>query len=296
MKHTRATLLFIFRLYTCFAFIVSGCSTSHVNLILSQDLDPLIGKKDLLKMHKESASLWHSRNKREDLDAFIALEVKIAKQPSPPREDIIRLARAHHFLAEYLESSEEEKAKHFALGSDYAEKALIYNAKLKEKILVEKLPPEQALNECKHQDAEALYWYAINLEQWAEKQGLSTLLKYKERVKKMIDRVAELSPELHHGAVYRYYGIYYAQAPGFANGDTKKSKTSFDNAVGKYPEFFANHVLYAEHYATKMDDQALFKKQLTIVINGNPKLLKEYLPEQTLEQEKAKRLLERKTP
>ncbi len=71
----------------------------------------------------------------------------------------------------------------------------------------------------------------------------------------------------------------------------KKSKQNYDKALELDPNYFATKVLYAELYATKAEDKALFTKLLNEVISGKPDVLPDLIAEQKIEQEKAKRLL-----
>ena len=110
----------------------------------------------------------------------------------------------------------------------------------------------------------------------------------------MIDRVAVLNPNYFFGAVYRYYGVYYALLPEFNEEDLKNSRKNFEKALKKSPDYFSNHFLYAEYYAKKIDDQVLFKKHLHAVLQGNPHHLEGVYPEQILEQRRARKILEGK--
>jgi hypothetical protein len=288
MKHSNATTLLLL-------LSLTACASQRVNPLLSQAADSALSKKDFLKKSHEADELWGNRNQQDSLLRFIELEEELSRSEFQTREHIVQLAHAHFILAEYMLDINRDKDAHWNQGANWAEKALTFNPAFKKKVVDEKVPTEQALSTLTAKDVEALYWYAGNLGRWASMQGLTQVLKYKERVKKMIDRVAELNSGFFYGAVYRYYGVYYALLPGYTDEDLKNSKRNFETALKKYPEYFSNHVLYAQAYASKIEDESLYKKHLNFVVKGNPKNFsyKEAYPEQLMEQARAKRLLER---
>jgi len=70
-----------------------------------------------------------------------------------------------------------------------------------------------------------------------------------------------------------------------------KSRENFEVAIKYFPEFFENHVSYAQYYAAKAKDSALFKRELQLTIQTHAYLKREIFPEQLLEQNQAKILL-----
>ena len=53
------------------------------------------------------------------------------------------------------------------------------------------------------------------------------LLAHKQTIPNC-DRVEELQPDYFYGAVYRYWGAYYAGLPSFAGQDLDRSKRMFE--------------------------------------------------------------------
>ena len=293
MKHSLPYFIIIFQLSLFLTLLQTGCSSQRLNPLLSQAIDPKLSLSELKSIHKNLNELWKKRSEKTQLLEFIKVSQSITNEPSTSETDLSKLARALYILAEYLTPNPNESKVIFENAANYAEKALSLNPNFRTKIIQEHLPPEQALTVLTFNDSEPLYWLAVNLGKWASLDGVQTMLNYKVKVKKMIDRVAELNPDLLHGAVLRYYGVYYALLPEFTASDLSHSKSNFETGIKKYPEYFANHVLYAEYYATKVENQKLFTHELKQVIHGNPRLIKEFIPEQILEQEKAKKLLEK---
>jgi hypothetical protein len=84
---------------------------------------------------------------------------------------------------------------------------------------------------------------------------------------------------------------YYAALPSFAGQDLPKSRELYEKAIAANPNHFGNRVLFAEFWATRTQDKAVFTEQLNFVINGDPNSMPDIVPEQEAEQRKAKDLL-----
>lgn len=136
-----------------------------------------------------------------------------------------------------------------------------------------------------------MYWYATNLGKWANTKGLTTKLKHKDRIFSLVKRVLDLDPDFFFGAPDRYFGAYYAVAPGFAGGDMGKSKEHFQKSLAKAPTYLGTHVLLADLWAAKEQDRELFDKELKFVLDAPVDSIPELIPEQTIEKRKAEKLL-----
>jgi hypothetical protein len=60
------------------------------------------------------------------------------------------------------------------------------------------------------------------------------------------------------------------------------------------PDYLATRVIRAEYLAVAAQDMKMFEEDLTYVINADPNKIPEVAAENTKEQEKAKKLLEKK--
>jgi hypothetical protein len=278
-------------LFFIFICLLPACASTRFNPLLSQEPDSHPPAPELIELQKNNPKLWAKRNNRSSLAAFIYSNEKVAKSSLGTQSDFVLQARAYYILGEYFSNTNDERSAQWNEASNWAEKALTFNLKFKESLLVKKKPAELGLDTLTKKDVDALYWYAAALGRWATTQGISSELKYKDRVKQMIDRVAKLNPNYFYGAVYRYYGVYYALLPEFNEDDLKNSRKNFEKALKRSPEYFGNHVLFAHYYAKKMNDQTLFNRHLQIVIKGDPHQLKDVYPEQVLEQNRAKSLI-----
>jgi hypothetical protein len=141
----------------------------------------------------------------------------------------------------------------------------------------------------------AMYWYATALGKWARASGFSVLVGQKDNIKATMTRAIELDEKFYHGGPHRYFGAFYAVAPGFAGGDPVKSQEHYDKALEIAPYFIGTKVLMAENLATKLDDEEMFDRLLEEVLAADLSTVPpEILPEMTVEQEKARELQKQK--
>jgi hypothetical protein len=141
----------------------------------------------------------------------------------------------------------------------------------------------------------AMYWYATALGKWARASGFSVLVGQKDNIKATMTRALELDENFYHGGPHRYFGAFYAVAPGFAGGDPVKSQEHYDKALAIAPYFIGTKVLMAENLATKLDDEAMFDRLLEEVLAADLSAVPpEILPEMTVEQQKARELQKQK--
>lgn len=141
----------------------------------------------------------------------------------------------------------------------------------------------------------AMYWYATALGKWARASGFSVLVGQKDNIKATMTRALELDENFYHGGPHRYFGAFYAVAPGFAGGDPAKSQEHYDKALAIAPYFIGTKVLMAENLATKLDDEEMFDRLLEEVLAADLSTVPpEILPEMQVEQEKARELQKQK--
>ena len=153
------------------------------------------------------------------------------------------------------------------------------------------VPVEQAVQSIDIAGQAAIYWYAVNFAKFSLTKGFSTALYYKDRIFRLMQHISSLDERFFHAATHRYFGAFFAKAPSFVGGDINRAKQHFERALELDNRFFATKVLYAAYYATSVDDRNLFFKLLNEVIDGDPDSLPGLIPEQHMEQKRAKELL-----
>lgn len=111
------------------------------------------------------------------------------------------------------------------------------------------------------------------------------------KVQALLDRVVALDPQYQQGEPYMYLGVLATLRPASLGGKPDEGKADFEKALalsGGHNQMV--RVLYAEHYARLMFDQALHDRLLNEVIAADP-----HAPGLTLinvlAQQRAKKLL-----
>ena len=137
----------------------------------------------------------------------------------------------------------------------------------------------------------ALYWRSSNLGRWATLESFATLLSHKDEIRAIMEFCLDADPTYWYQGPDRYFGVFYAKSPGFAGGDMKKSAAHFNRSIDAQPNYFGTRVLMAEEWAIKEDNRALFEELLNYVLNTDPNVIPELVPENTCDQRKAKKLM-----
>lgn len=272
--------------------LLAACAPTRTSGLSEKVLEsPAKSTQNSLKSQAEQA--WLDREDPERLLEAILLYKKIHQAEPGNREVLVRLSRALYFHADGYLTRDEERLARFDQGTYYGEKAMALNPEFKAQ-LDKGRPLLEALNVLGPNDLEGAYWTAANLGKWSKLKGSAAVLKNKALVQRLLEKVTALDESFFYGATSRYWGVFYAAAPAFAGGDLKKSRTYFDRSLQLAPNYFATRVLMAEMYATRVGDEKLFDEQLKYVLEGAPNVIPEMVPEQKVEQRKARELLARK--
>ena len=289
----------LFRWSTAFLLLVTlvGCGANPKSLgrpVVRTPLPPaaLLQHQQLVG---EGDALWAERLDETKLRGAIAKWSEAVKVKPDDHETYTKLARACYLLADGFLSFVDGKVEEFLAtheqGLGFAEQGLLALSPDFEKRRQGGTEVEDAVMVLGREAVPLLYWYDVNLGKWAKFQGIVTTLKHKDRIFKIMTHVYNLDPDYFHGAPDRYFGAFYAVAPAFAGGDLEKSHQYFERSVKKAPHYLATHVLIAENYAPKVQDRALFERELKFVLDTPPDSLPDVLAEQTIEKRKAERLL-----
>jgi tetratricopeptide (TPR) repeat protein len=239
------------------------------------------------------------RHQLEELSKAIGAYQAAAKiNPNDP-EVWTKLARSYYLWADGFLSFEKEKSdeamekfmKTHEQGIVYAKRSLLANSQEFQKKMQAEEKMEEAIKVLDKSAAPAMYWMAANYGKWGVARGFTTILRYKDMIKEIMDTVHKLAPEYFFGAADRYLGAYYAKLPSIAGQDLDKSMKHFKASLSTAPNYFGTKVLMAEYWAKNKDDRASFEKWLKEVIEGDPESNPGCSPENRIEQKKAQRLL-----
>lgn len=207
-----------------------------------------------------------------------------------------QLSRARYYLSDchlrFDEAQREEFMSSFLQGKEDAERALVVISPDFAQRMESGTRIEEAVELLDRTAVPALYWRASNLGKWASADGFATLLSYKDEIRAVMTVCLEQDPHYYYAGPHRYFGVFYSRAPSFAGGDLERSREHFETSIRNQPNYFATHVLFAEDYAVKAQDRALYEEQLNWVLQNDPELIPEVAPENRCEQRKARLALE----
>lgn len=250
-------------------------------------------KGDATALMEQADALWKEREDRTKAEAALAAWHQAAAL-DPTRADVqLRLAYGHYFLAEaHLRWAEDEEGMRasYNQGTDAGAHAI----RLLSPAFAEKIKAgatwEEAIPSVEKDGVPAMYWYATNLGKWALLDGFTTVLSMKDRAFALMSRCAELDETFFNAGPHRYFGVYYTKIP-FPGGDLPKSRKAFERAVELAPNYLDTKVLFAESYALKAQDKALFEKLLNEVVAAPDDINPDLVPESRNAKRKAKKLL-----
>jgi len=239
----------------------------------------------------EAAAHWAKRTDAEEIRKAIALWNKAVEADPKDAESLVNLTHAYYFLADgYLRGDDEAYLSTLDQGVSYGERALMAISPEFEKRMRGGDKLEEAIESIGVDGVGALYWYATNLGKWAKKKGFAVLLGQKDKVKAIMERCLKLDATFFHGAPDRYFGAFYAIAPGFAGGDLDASEKHYATSLELAPYYLGTRVLMAENLSVKRQNRELFEEQLKIVLDADENAVPELRPESLVEKAKAKEL------
>jgi len=269
------------------AILLSGCA-GRQTAISERPLPPPQPAANAAALQKDAENLWAQRG--EPAKTRQALEAgKRAYAANPNRELGVKLARAYHFVGYYIETDPDSQTARFLSGLETGERVLSLNNEFRMRYLKTK-DDRRSLAVLDRTWAPAIYWTAANLERWTESQGRGVRYGNKGRIEVYMTRVRELEPDYHYGGALRYFAVLptRGRAPFVDHDDAKRA---FEKVLETAPNFLGNKRLYAETYAMKKKNRALFTQLLNEVIAAKIDKASEIAPENKYEQEKAKKML-----
>ncbi len=239
----------------------------------------------------DAEAKWAARTDAANIRTAIAEWEQIAAAEPGNAEVLVKLTRAHYFLADgYLRGDEKEYLKTMDKGVKWGEKAMVAASPEFAKAMADGKKYPEAVKVVGKEGVPAMYWYASSLGKWAKKKGFAVLLGQKDNVKATMDRCLELDPTYYHGGPHRYFGAYYAIAPAFAGGDLEKSKVHFKKSLEIAPDFVGTKVLWAAELAVKQQDEETFDALIAEIEAAKEDAIPEVMPELRVEKQKAAEL------
>jgi len=245
----------------------------------------------------EGEAAWQQRGDEAQIRACIDKWRRAADADPSDHALWVRLARAYYFLADghlsFDEARAEEMIETYESGTEAAERALVALSPDFAQRMRAGTRIEEAVAVLDAQAVPALYWRSSNMGKWGIAKGFATILAYKDEIRAIMARCLELDASYFYAGPHRYFGVFYAKVPAFAGGDLERSNEHFQQAIAAAPTYLATRSLYAEYFAQKSQNRALFEEQLNLVINADADAEPEVAPENHIEQRRARELMAR---
>jgi tetratricopeptide (TPR) repeat protein len=287
------------------ALLLAGCGSAQQHIAPIQDVDARLApteEGDFEALAAEAERHWANRSQRSEVEAAIATWERMLRVPtSGDRRRALypvlhQLGRAYYFLADaHLQFdrsvSQAELKTAYEKGIDWSRLALSVNNPDWNRALLYERPIPEAVQVTTRADLPAMYWYSTNLGRWAIMDGTPTILAHKDDIAAIMGRVLELDGDYFWAAADRYFGVFYTRVP-VGNPDLDRSRQHFEAAIRRAPDYLSTRVLFAQDYATKAQNRALYVEQLEYVLNADVAAIPEVQPENEVEQLKARRLLD----
>lgn len=265
---------------------LAGCGGKHPGSYAVE----AAGSKQESGALAEADALWAQRVELDKLKAALTkYEEALAADPTS-RPALEHLVRGYYFWGDAFEDDKATKIELWGKAIAYGAQCMGLNGEIASRIAAGE-KERDAVAAATKADVPCIYWTASALGKWGKAQSLSTTLKHLPTVKAYISKVEELDPQFWYYGPARYWGAYYAALPSFAGRDFVKSAEYLQSSVTGAPHYLGTRVIRAEFLAIGTDDVALFDEDIKYVLEADISGWPDILPENTREQEKARKLL-----
>jgi hypothetical protein len=230
--------------------------------------------------------------------ARAAVEAWRAALDATPTDSVLwaRLARAQYYLADAHVAPDParsaEAAILFADAASSGERSLLARTPSIGAVLRSGQSFTQILPALDERDVPGLYWRTLALSRWSRANGTFVTQAFRSELRLSMGRVAELDRGYDGAGADRFLGDAWATASTMQGGDLERAIVHFEYAIEAAPGTLANRVLYATDIGPKLQDRALFERQLRAVITSDPGGA-DVAAENVLEQRRAQAALDR---
>ena len=199
------------------------------------------------------------------------------------------------FQGMFLENDKIKKDSLFLKGAEVAKYSILndslFKANFNETIGDDDFKMLSALSVAPKELVPGMYWWATNKLWYLNNKPAIERINHRELLEVIMHRIIALEPDYLYGGPYRFFGIFYSRIPGV---EITQSKSYFEKAISSYPNYFGNKVQMSEFYHQKAEKKNLFQNQLNSIINIEPTIDPEIIPENVFYQKRAVLLLDQK--
>lgn len=269
-----------FSILATLVLMLAGCSLKEAVVRSSATL-----LDDLMAALSAESDPGHAREAAATL--LVMLEGYIRADPENPA---LRRAAAQaygSFAFGFLEQSEPERARRlFKRGRDHGMRVLLPRPGQ------ERVPFEALLKHTGPEDLPLLFWTAYCWSGWINmsRQDPDALADL-PRASAMMERARKLDPKFFYGGPDLFFGVYYASRSPLLGGSPKRARAHFIRAIAASDgRFLMAKLLYARHYAVRVQDKKLFTKLLDEIESARPGILPDQALANALARRRAKAL------
>ena len=206
------------------------------------------------------------------------------------------LSKAYYFQAYYVESDLSKRDTLYLKGAESAlrgfENSTFYQSFSDTTKFENNKMKLEAIKKAPIETIGVLFWWVNNQGKFLINKPIIDRIGSREILEVAMHRISTLDEDYYYGGPTRFFGMFYSRLPGVP---LDRAKLNFDQSLLDNPNFFGTRILRARYYHTKLGNRELFEEDLKFVINGDPSLLPDAMPENLFEQEKAKELLNNTT-
>jgi hypothetical protein len=281
--------------------LIFGCSGGIIEKSVFDSAPSVMSSSssDAATLKLLASQNWQNRLDKVAVEKAISLWEQAEAADAGDYEIPLEISHAYYWLADAFYPIEDKEAKQMYHNKGYeAAKRAMYHHPAYKAMVDGGSDVEQAVAVLPLEYVGAIFWGGANLSEASLAGGFSAKLMNKGRIKSMYEAALKLNPDYYYSAPYRTLAGYYAVAPTTFGGDINKAKEYFDIAINKSPMYLANKTLMAEFYCPrlaqegKLDDASkLFDELLNQVIAAPIDADAQIVPENTIEQQKAKKML-----
>ena len=279
----------IYWLLSClliFSFLSCSSQKLKIQEAQSQNVEFLV---------QQAKQLWQQRsdtNSVRKANYILGLANNVEKN----NKDIVNIySQSLFFQGMFLEYDKIKKDSLFLKGAEVAKYSILNDSLFKtnfnETIGDDDFKMLSALSVAPKELVPGMYWWATNKLWYLNNKPAIERINHRELLEVIMHRIIALEPDYLYGGPYRFFGIFYSRIPGV---EITQSKSYFEKAISSYPNYFGNKVQMSEFYHQKAENKNLFQNQLNSIINIEPTIDPEIIPENVFYQKRAVLLLDQK--
>ncbi len=244
---------------------------------------------------QQAKKLWEDR-----IDSNSVIKANyilgLANDVEKSSKDIVNMySRSLFFQGMFIEYDKTKKDSLFLKGAEVAKYSIlndnIFKSTFNETIGDDDFKMLSALSIAPKELVPGMYWWATNKLWYLNNKPAIERINHRELLEVIMHRIIALEPDYLYGGPYRFFGIFYSRIPGV---EISQSKNYFEKAISSYPNYFGNKVQMSEFYHQKAENKDLFEYQLNSIINVEPTIDPNVIPENIHYQKRASLLLNQK--